>query len=833
MKAPISWLREYVEVQEDIEELCESLSIAGFEVDSIEDMGKSVEEIIIGFVEKVEKHPNADKLKVCQVTIGDGKTLQIVCGAPNVKSKTHVLVAQVGTYLPAIGLKIKKSDIRGVTSYGMICSYDELGLANGSQGIAILEELNNGEPKVGKSPKEILNLNDTVIELAITANRPDGMSIVGIAREIAALRNLKFNYKQSEEYKEYKIFNSLNNNQTAIKANGIYSLHYIEGVDGSVSSPQWIKERLSKAGINSINAIVDITNYVMLETGQPLHAFDVDRLNELLGHDINIKDIQVQNSKDEQSFIGIDGKKYCLNKECNIITCKDIPIALSGVIGSENSSVKKTTKRIIIEAALFSPSSVRINSRKVGLRTESSSRYEKGISEHLTLPAASRAIELLEMIFSSKVVDCLKNKDQKEEILPIHLRLSRVHKILGKKGIKSNIETLKEIQSENDPNRKEELNFVSQKEIESILNALACTYQKKEDGWDVIVPPYRSSDLTREIDLIEEIARLIGYDSFESNLPQPVKPGGLTPYQIAERNLRKYFVASGLQEVTTFSLVPDDKNNKEQVPISNPLLKETSHLRTNIWREHLNICKRNIDAGQNACWLFEIGKVYKKEKENLQEFKILSGTITGPKQLENWSRTTSSNNIGYFEARGKLQQVLQAMKLNPEDKITNNKDHLHPGKSAELFIEGKAIGFFGQVHPRIISKMNLNLNTYIFELDLEKLLASSTRTNKWVVRVKDFPTVPSMDRDISLILPSNTLANEGIKLIKKIGRKLLEEVEIIDRYEGKNIDQDKIAMTFRLIYRKADRTLTDEDINPIHSKILKSLVKELGAELRQ
>ena len=351
-------------------------------------------------------------------------------------------------------------------------------------------------------------------------------------------------------------------------------------------------------------------------------------------------------------------------------------------------------------------------------------------------------------------------------------------------------------------------------------------------GWDVQIPPYRSSDLTREIDLIEEIARLIGYDNFDSNMPDPLEPGVLKPANLVERRLRNSFIHNGFQEVVTSSLVGPDNTDENAVIIKNPLLSETSRLRTNVWDEHIKILQRNVSFGAEGCWIFEIAKTYKKDKESFVETNLLSGALTGNKRFSKWGSASKQISLDYFEARGKLQQSLEVLGIETIDKQLIEKDFMHPGRTSELFVEGKSIGFFGQIHPSFSEKYDLIKETYLFNLDFDSLIKASTRKTNWTRIYKDYPTVPFMERDIALIHSRKYSSLEIINLIKKSGRPLLEKVELIDRYEGSSIPEDSISQAFRIKYRDPKKTLIEEDINPIHEKIRTTLKEKLNADLR-
>jgi len=823
MKVSVSWLKELVEFTNNIDELSEKLSMTGFEVESLEDLSEQANNVVIGFVEEIKQHPNAEKLKICTVDVGLAKKLTIVCGAPNVKAGFHVLVAKIGAYLSSKSLKIKPSNLRGVESQGMICSLDELGIETTNKGIEILEERNTIIPKVGTPVLDYLGLNDVIIELAITANRPDGMSMVGIAREISAITNSKLTIPKLEFKQDLKRFKLNNNENKTLKPGSIYSLTYIENIKNNSSTDKDILTKLTSLKQNCINPIVDITNFLMLEQGQPLHAYDADLLDKIVGRKVTANDFGIRHANEGESFEALDKKSYSLNNNISLITCDNIPIAIAGVIGGNNSSVSKDTTRIWLEAAVFSPTSIRNSSREIGLRTESSSRFEKGISPNMTTAVSRRASDLIAVQLGGNNISSYENNEFIRSNISISLRVNRINSVLGK---------IKYLENTNKDKNSESLRNLSKHEIELILTKLGCILTPNIEGWDVKIPPYRSLDLVREIDLIEEIARLIGYDNFESNMPYPLEPGVLSPSNIVERRLRNSFCLNGFQEVVTSSLVPPDHKNKNSVVITNPLLLETSTLRTNVWNEHFKILQRNISFGSEGCWIFEIAKIYKKENNKFTETNLLSGAFTGNKKFSKWGTSSKKLSLDYFEARGILKQSLDILGVEINDKQLTDKNLMHPGRTSELFVEGKSLGYFGQIHPSVSDDFDLINETYLFNLELDLLIKAATRKNNWKRVYKDYPTVPSMERDIALIHSKKYSCSEIINLIKKSGKPLLEKVELIDRYEGSSIPENSISQAFRIRYRDPVKTLVEEDINPIHEKIRNSLKEKLNAELR-
>ncbi len=822
MKVSVSWLRELVDFKCDIEELSESLSMAGFEVESVEDLSEQARNVVIGFVENVAPHPNAEKLRICSVNVGLQKKLTIVCGAPNVKPGVHVLVAKVGAFLSSKSLKIKLSNLRGVESQGMICSLEELGIETNNKGIEILEGKNI--PSIGTNAIDFLGLNEIILDLAITANRPDGMSVVGIAREISAITNSKSKLPSLKYKDDFIKFNPKIDDSINFGLDSIYSLTYIENINNNQITDSDVFRKLRSVKQNCINPIVDITNYLMIEQGQPLHAFDADLLENIAGRKVSPEDFGIRYSKEGETFEALDNKIYNLNSNIRLITCKNIPIAIAGIIGGNNSAVSKSTTRVWLEAAVFDPTSIRNCSREIGIRTDASSRYEKGISPNMTLAVSKRASELISVQLGGKVVSAHVNSKFRQKTIKINLRLAKVNSVLGK--IKINFEDKVDVKNS------DSFRYLNKKEIQIILITLGCELTSENDGWLVEIPHHRSSDLLREIDLIEEIARLIGYDNFESKMPNPLEPGLLDPSKLVERRLRNSLVHCGYQEVVTSSLVGPDNTDNSAVLITNPLLSETSRLRTNVWEEHLKILQRNISFGCEGCWIFEIAKIYKKDQERFIEKNLLSGAMTGNKRLNKWGESSKQQSLGYFEARGKLKQSLGILGVEIIDKQLKTKSFLHPGRASELLVEGKTIGFFGQIHPSLLDKFDLIKETYLYNLDFDSLIKAATRKSNWTRIYKEYPTVPFMERDIALIHSKEFSSIEIMNIIKKAGKPLLEKIELIDRFEGSSIPKNSISQAFRIRYRDTKKTLSEEDINPIHEKVRKVLKDKINAELR-
>ncbi|MFM7314162.1 MAG: phenylalanine--tRNA ligase subunit beta [Cyanobium sp.] len=816
MRVSLQWLRELVQVEPQLLEpqlLAERLSIAGFEVEAIEDLSARARGVVVGFVERREAHPDADKLSVCQVRVSDSDTLQIVCGAANVRAGLHVPVALVGSTLPAVGVTIKSAELRGVASSGMICSLQELGLAESSDGIAILDTLLTSVPPLGAPVGPALGLDDQVLELAITANRPDGLSMRGIAREVAALCGGRTVFTTPERSLEPGPLQASADDLERMEEGGLFSLTALEGLQVA-PSPEWLQQRLQRAGIRPINNVVDVTNLVMLETGQPLHAFDQQAL---AGSGVaSPAAVGLRQARPGETLKTLDGVQRDLGVEALLVTHADRPIALAGVMGGLDEAVSSGTTSIWLEAAVFAPQAVRRSARSVGLRTEASSRFEKGLPAQVTVSAADLAVSLLQDLAGAVVVGRWMHRREQEPQPPLELRRDALHNLLGP--------VLDDEGHEQD---------LDDARIVSTLRALGCVLQDGEDGWLVQVPPERAVDLRREVDLIEEVARLVGFDQFSVHLPDPLSPGMLTPEQQAERRLRRALRSSGLQECCSLTLVEAAAN---RVPLTNPLLADYGHLRDNLHDELLLAARRNLQASRQGFWGFEIGQVFHPTEDLPREESLLVGVICGEQRSEIWSTSGKSLPPDYYGARGVPQAALAPLNLPLEDRPSDGSPApcglLHPGRAAQLVVEGRPAGWFGQLHPARAEALDLPDATYLFALTLQPLLSAATRRNRWQSAFQPFATVPASERDLALVVSEETTASALMQAIRKAGRPLLEDVVLVDRYSGSQVEQGCCSQAFRLRYRDARRTLTDEEVEKSHDKVRASLEKQFGARLR-
>ena len=818
MQVSLQWLRELVACDLAADVLAEKLSIAGFEVEEIVDLAARAAGVVVGYVEQREPHPDANKLSVCTVAIGADQPLQIVCGAKNVRAGIHVAVATVGAYLPAVDLKIKPAELRGVASSGMICSLSELGLADSSDGIVILDDALETLPPVGSPVGPLFGLDDQVLELAITANRPDGLSMLGIAREVAALTGASLSLPATAAPVAASPLPVGTDVQDRIEEGGLFSLTALSGVQVG-PSPRWLQSRLERAGLRPINNVVDITNLVMLEQGQPLHAFDADRLARLSENQLDPAAIDLRAGRPAEAFTTLDGTEHSLSEDAWVVSYADHAIALAGVMGGQTTAVDGDTTSIWLEAAMFAPQTVRKSARSLGLRTDASSRFEKGLPVEVTLGAADRAVALLQELCGATVESRWLHQRSEAAKEPLELRRDALHNLLGPIATEGAEEDLADA------------------EIERILQALGCSLEQAEEGWLVHVPPARAMDLQREVDLIEEVARLVGYDRFASHLPDPIAPGGLTPVQEAERRLRRLLAAAGLQEVCSLSLGPAEAERpgadpSRRVPLANPLLADYSHLRDSLVDELLFAAQRNLKAGRSGFWAFEIGNVFDATAKGSPQSQHLAGLICGSRQAELWSQSGKPQALDYFSARGLLQSALAGLKLPVEDRRLSEHPLLHPGRAAQIVVEGRPAGFFGQVHPELAEQYDLPPATYLFQLEVTPLLSAATRRNRWQPSFAAFATVPASERDLALVVKAETASAQLLNAIRKAGKPLLEQAELVDRYEGEQLAAGSCSQAFRLRYRDPKRTLKDSEVDEAHAKIRAALEKQFGAQLR-
>jgi phenylalanyl-tRNA synthetase beta chain len=822
MRISLNWLRELVEITISPAELAEKLTLAGFEVEDIEDRRTWAEGVVVGKVLSREKHPNADKLSVCQVDIGEAEPSTIVCGAPNVAADLYVPVATVGTFLPQVGeegLRIKPAKLRGVASNGMICSLAELGLAKDSEGIHAFDPTSQ-TLTLGQDVRPLLGLNDVILDLTSTANRADALSMVGIAREVAALTG---NSLKLPEIPEVAVSGCgmLAVEIADAKACSAYMATRLESVQIK-PSPDWLKRYLEAADTRPINNVVDITNYILLMWGQPLHAFDADALERVAQSKEVILGVRFANAQERLQTL--DGQVRALSPQNLLITCADQPVALAGVMGGEETEVQNATQTVILEAALFHSLAIRRSARAQGLRTEASARYERGANEALLEMACRHALALLQELAGATVVSQAIADHRNTLQRTLQLRLARVNQILGP------------VEGEDG-----EITEITAAEIPPILEALGFELQlQSESVWQVTVPPHRHHDIEREIDLIEEIARLYGYDRFCDSLPNKTEPGYLSVDDLVLRQLREALRGAGLTELVHYSWTKPEPAaeamaDSRQVAVINPLLVEFSALRTELLTGLLQAFQFNLEQGNGPLNGFEIGQVFWKEDGELLEAPMLAAIISGKPMQGRWFHQDKTA-ISWYEAKGILERIFQALGLSVEYQPNHPEPRFHPGRTASLWLQGKALGRFGQLHPQLRQERDLPEDIYAFELDVTTLVDAIAEHQDAMTIFQPFSTYPAAERDLAFFVSTQVSVAELERTMRKAATDrngtLLSVVELFDEYRGEHVPEGQRSLAFRMIYRASDRTLTDEEVNPIHQNIRDALEEKFQVSLR-
>jgi phenylalanyl-tRNA synthetase beta chain len=813
MRISLNWLRELVETTLSPKDLAETLTLAGFEEEDIEDRQTWAEGVVIGRVVQREKHPDADKLSLCQIDIGTGTLQQIVCGAANIRADIFVPIATVGSFLPKAGdggLRIKPAKLRGVDSNGMVCSLSELGLTKESDGIHIFDEVAHPDLKPGADARPYLGLNDVVLDISSTANRADALSLVGIAREVAALTGAKLKLPAAGATSDPGA-TGLSLDIRNAQACPTYIATQINGIT-IAPSPLWLQARLQSSGVRPINNVVDVTNFIMLEWGQPLHAFDHDRLQTLTGtSDLNIG---VRFAEKGETLTTLDSQERTATEQTLLITAADKPVALAGLMGGEATEVHAGTQNLLLEAAIFDAAAIRKSARSQGLRTEASLRYERGVNLAELEVATNRAIALiLELAGGTVVARTIADKRPTTLTRTITLRFDRVTEILGQ------------------VRRGEDSVDLEPGEVEQTLTRLNCQLAPTDqpEVWAVTVPPYRYRDLEREIDLIEEVARIYGYNQFDDTLP-PVQSdvGYLSPEQAIARSVREAFRGIGLNELVHYSLGKPDKPN--QVVLSNPLLAEYSALRIDLLDGLIDAYQYNIEQGNGPLNGFEIGHVFQTGPEGFEESESLAGILGGDPTIEKWQRGGKDQPLTWFEAKGLINSVFDRLGLSIEYQPDTQDDRLHPGRTASLWLQGERLGHFGQLHPQLRQTKSLPDEVYAFELDFNVLLQALATSG--APTFKPYSAFPASDRDIAFYVNTRYTVAELQRAMQVAAGNQLESITLFDQYQGDRVPEGQRSLAFRLVYRTLDRTLKDEDIEPAMTQVRDALVEKFQVDLR-
>ncbi|WP_010099079.1 phenylalanine--tRNA ligase subunit beta [Ornithinibacillus scapharcae] len=807
MLVSLNWLKEYVDIDGiSPEELAEKVTKSGIEVDNVEYIAEESSNVVIGHVKSCEKHPNADKLNLCQVDVGE-ETLQIICGAPNVRQGQKVAVAKPGAVLPG-NFKIKRAKLRGVESNGMICSLSELGFSEKhipkefAEGIFVFPE----DAPVGENVQPILNATDAILEFDLTPNRADCLSMLGVAYEVGALldkpvklpsEEIKASNEKAEDYISVKVESE--------ELNPYYGAFVIKDVEIK-PSPLWMQNYLLAAGIRPINNVVDITNYVLLEYGQPLHAFDYDRLNS--------KEIVVRTAKQDEKIVTLDDVERTLTAENLVITNGQVPVALAGVMGGANSEVTSKTKNILLEAAFFNSISVRKTVKATGLRSESSTRFEKGIDPNRVKRAGLRACHLLEQYAAGTVLDGVVEFDV----------LDRTEKKveMDTKTINARLGT--EIDSD---------------EIATILERLQFDYERNDENF-VVSAPTRRGDITIFEDMLEEVARIYGYDNLPYTLPTGAgTAGGLTKNQTLRRAVKNYLEGVGLMETRTYSLTSEayiqklvsqeiKDLNPQPISLAMPMSEDHKYLRLSILPELLKTLSYNLARNQANLAYYEIGSIFITDEKELtkqpHEQLRLSGAVTG-KWLEHlWQQ--ENKKVDFYVVKGIVEGLFEHLELPLAVEQAQLPD-MHPGRTASLLLHDKVIGFIGQLHPLLEKEMDLK-ETYVFDINMEAVLEA----HEHVPSYTQIPRYPSVTRDIAFILDEKVNAGDVKATIEEIGAPLVKQVQVFDLYKGENLPEGKKSVAYSLLYQDPEKTLVDEEVEKSYQSIIEAVNEKHQAYVR-
>lgn len=790
MKFSENWLREWVNPEIDTASLVEQLTMAGLEVDGTEAAAKVFTGVVVGEVLSVEAHPDADKLRVCQVSNGQ-ETLQVVCGAPNVAAGQKVPFAQIGAVLGK-DFTIKKAKLRGVESNGMLCAADELGLAEKSEGIMVLPET----APVGEDFRQFLQLDDTLIEVDLTPNRGDCLSIAGLSREVAVLNKIAVKDPEISAVKP-----SINDTFPVELINPEDCPRYlgrvIRNVNIAAKTPGWMKERLRRSGIRSIEPAVDVTNYVMLELGQPMHAFDLDVLQG---------GIRVRRADKGEKLVLLDGREVEISVDTLLIADHEKAVALAGVMGGEHSGVTAETRNLFLESAFFSPLAIAGKARAYGMHTDASHRFERGVDYDLPRKAMERASQLLLEIVGGEAGPVIEAEAQLPAAPRVTLRAERISRLLGHE--------------------------IPDLEVEDILSRLGLVLlEKHQCSWVYQVPTWRF-DLSIEADLIEEVARVYGY----ARLPRSTPKGGGRLAQATERNtpLRRIKVrlnSYGYQEVISYSFVNPELEEKlalaglDAIRLQNPISSDMSVMRRNLWSGLLQTLKHNQNRQQNRVRIYESGLVFYRQANEIQQNQKLGGLIWGTFNSEQWGSPIRS--VDFYDIKGDVENLLA---LTNDTQAFSFEEAAHPalqsGQSARIMRGSEEIGWLGALNPQIQLDLDIPGKVYLFELDVAGLTPAK------LTRVQALSRFPSVRRDLAILVDAGLVYQDIEKLLREQGGEFLTDIILFDVYQGDRLPRGKKSLAIGMSFQHPERTLQDEEINSIINNCIKALEAQFNAELR-
>ncbi|AZZ98114.1 phenylalanine--tRNA ligase subunit beta [Pseudoalteromonas sp. R3] len=794
MKFSEKWLREWVNPAIDTEALSEQLSMAGLEVDAVDPVAGDFDGVVIGEVVECGQHPDADKLRVTKVNVGEDELLDIVCGAANCRAGLKVAVAKVGAVLPG-GFKIKKAKLRGQPSHGMLCAFEELGMAESSDGILELP----ADAQIGQSIREYFNLDDVTIDVDLTANRSDCLGIKGLAREVGVLNGIDVNelaIPAVEPTIDDKIEIELVNSQACPR----YLGRVVKGINLDAVTPLWMVEKLRRSGIRSIDPVVDITNYVLLELGHPMHAFD---LNAIEGG------IKVRSAAENEELILLDGNTAKLKPSTLVIADHNKALAMAGIFGGENSGVKEGTTDILLESAFFSPLAIAGQARSYGLHTDASHRYERGVDYQLQRDAMERATALLLEIAGGQagpVVEAVSEADL-PEAKSVTLRRARLDRVIGY--------------------------HIEDSKVTDILTRLGLDVTFANDSWTATVPSYRF-DISIEEDLIEEVARVFGYNNIPNVAPTAALK--MTDHQEARlpvSRLRNELVARGYQEAITYSFVDPKKQlllhpDSDALVLPHPISVEMSAMRVSLMPGLLNAVAYNQNRQQSRIRLFEHGLKFIKDEaaENgVRQTPVIGGVVYGNTHNEHWG--IASRKTDFFDVKGDVEALLALCNDKARFSFKAQEcDGLHPGQSAAIYANGEKVGFIGAVHPQLQKSLDLNETAYVFEVETA---AIAQRQLPEAVSISKFP---SNRRDIAILVADDVKIGDILESIEKVGGNQLVDLNLFDVYKGKGIEPGYKSLAIALTLQAVDRTLEEKDINDTVEIVVAELAKQFNASLR-
>lgn len=795
MKVSIKWLRDYVDFDLSVDELAYKLTMAGLEIDSVEKLDAGLDKVVVGKILNIKQHPNADKLVLCDVDAGD-ETLQVVCGAPNTKEGMVAPLALVGAALPS-GMEIRAAKVRGQSSYGMLCSEKELGFSDDAAGLMELP----AELKAGTEISRALGLDDTILDIDLTPNRPDCLSIFGVAREVSAATGNPLRQPQITMTEGDTATSSLTS-VTILDPDLCprYAARVIRGVKVA-PSPAWMQQRLEAVGLRGINNVVDVTNYVLMELGHPLHAFDYNLLAE--------NRIVVRRAREGEEIVTIDEETCKLTDDMLVIADAENPVAVAGVMGGFHSEVTEATTEVLLESAYFNPVSIRKTSKALGMHTEASHRFERGMDIEGLITAIDRAAQLIQELAGGEICqDIVDAYPVKSEPAKIRLRPERVNYVLG--------------------------TDIPAGEMKDILTELQF---EVSDDWQVTVPTYRP-DVTREIDLVEEIARIYGYDNIPFALPTGDIPlADANPKAVLREKAKSAMLDCGMTEAINYSFyspkvfdlinLPEDSAYRHVMRLKNPLSEEQSIMRTTLLPSLLENVRWNVNRQVAEVKLFELSTTYtpKEEGELPSEQEVIAGVVSGSMGLGTWA--DPQREADFFDIKGIVEVLLEELGIREYEVKPTENSTLHPVRSAEICFKRDSVGILGEVHPDVLDNYDIQQRVYIFELDFDKL-AKLADTKK---AFKPISQYPSVSRDIAIVVPDDVASEVAARIIQTMGGELVTAIKLFDVYTGKPIPEGKKSLAYAIEFQ-TDRTLTDEEVDKILLKIISRLEKETGAELR-